>query len=114
MKSGIDNAQSGFQYIPVNTLMKTNRVGPKDYLRVGQKLTLPAVATTTAPVGASREAQIRKVRYGVRKGDSLARIASKFNVRIKDIVSWNKLNAGDYLQPGQQLLLYVNASAGTD
>jgi len=100
--------------IPVNTLMKTNRVGPKDYLRVGQKLTLPAVATTAAPVGASREAQIRKVQYGVRKGDSLARIASKFNVRIKDIVSWNKLNVGDYLQPGQKLLLYVNASAGTD
>ncbi|MGE0622527.1 MAG: LysM peptidoglycan-binding domain-containing protein [Pseudomonadales bacterium] len=99
--------------IPVNTLMKTNHVGPKDYLRVGQKLTLPATAGAI-PVSASREAQIRKVHYGVRKGDSLARIASKFNVRVGDIASWNKLNVGDYLQPGQKLLLYVNASAGTD
>jgi membrane-bound lytic murein transglycosylase D len=63
---------------------------------------------------ASREAQIRKVRYGVRKGDSLARIAGKFNVRVKDIVSWNNLDASRYLQPGQKLLLYVNVNNGTD
>ena len=92
--------------IPIKKLMKTNHVGPKDYLRVGQKLTLPG---TTHKVGP--EAQIRKVRYGVRKGDSLAHIAGKFNVRVKDIVGWNKLNTQDYLQPGQTLLLYVNASA---
>lgn len=100
--------------IPVNKLMKTNHVGPKDYLRVGQTLTLPGAAATPAAVSSTREAQIRKVRYGVRRGDSLARIASKFNVRVNDIVSWNRLNTGDYLQPGQKLLLYVNASTGTD
>ena len=87
--------------------------GPKDYLRVGQKLTLPADVHTVQPISvqANREAQIRKVRYGVRKGDSLARIASKFNVRVKDIVSWNNLDINRYLQPGQTLLLYVNVSA---
>lgn len=100
--------------IPINKLMKTNHVGPKDYLRVGQKLTLPGAAPVPAMVSNTREAEIRKVRYGVRRGDSLARIASKFNVRVSDIVSWNKLNAKDYLQPGQTLLLYVNASTGTD
>lgn len=98
--------------IPVNTLMKTNHVGPRDYLRVGQKLTLPGTASTAS---SGRQAEIRKVRYGVRKGDSLARIASRFNVRVKDIASWNNLDIGAYLQPGQTLLLYVNASAsGSD
>jgi membrane-bound lytic murein transglycosylase D len=72
-------------------------------------LTLPGHIQTSQQV--SRQAQIRKVRYGVRKGDSLARIADKFNVRVNDIVNWNKLNVGDYLQPGQSLLLYINASA---
>jgi membrane-bound lytic murein transglycosylase D len=100
--------------IPINKLMKTNHVGPKDYLRVGQKLTLPGGSSSPMAVSASRETQIRKVRYGVRRGDSLARIATKFNVRVADIVNWNKLNAKDYLQPGQTLLLYVNASTGTD
>jgi membrane-bound lytic murein transglycosylase D len=100
--------------IPVNTLMKMNHVGPKDYLRVGQKLTLPEGTQVAAAYPVSREAQIRKVRYGVRKGDSLARIAGKFNVRVKDIVSWNNLDASRYLQPGQKLLLYVNVNDGTD
>jgi membrane-bound lytic murein transglycosylase D len=98
--------------IPMNTLMKLNQVGPKDYLRVGQQLTLPDTARSAPmPMQTAREAQIRKVRYGVRRGDSLARIAAKFNVRIKDIVSWNNLDIGRYLQPGQVLLLYVNVSA---
>lgn len=100
--------------VPVNKLMKTNHVGPKDYLRVGQELTLPGKTSSPVAVSDSREAQIRKVRYGVRRGDSLARIAGKFNVRVNDIVSWNKLKVGDYLQPGQTLLLYINASTGTD
>jgi len=104
--------------IPINTLMKSNHVGPKDYLRVGQELILPGATATTARTPSvqqvSRQAEIRKVRYGVRKGDSLARIAGKFNVRVNDIVSWNKLDIGDYLQPGQKLLLYVNVSAGAD
>ncbi|MFV2089805.1 MAG: LysM peptidoglycan-binding domain-containing protein [Pseudomonadales bacterium] len=95
--------------VPINTLMKANHVGPKDYLRVGQKLTLPGHVQTVQQV--SRPAQIRKVRYGVKKGDSLARIAGKFNVRVNDIVNWNKLKIGAYLQPGQILLLYINASA---
>ncbi|MEM8766543.1 MAG: LysM peptidoglycan-binding domain-containing protein [Pseudomonadota bacterium] len=100
--------------VPVTKLMKANHVGPKDYLRVGQKLTLPAGATTPVAMATGREATIRKVRYGVRRGDSLDRIARKFNVRVTDIVSWNRLDVSDYLQPGQSLLLYVNVSAGGD
>ncbi len=98
--------------VPLRTLMTMNHVGPKDYLRVGQKLTLPT--GTARPATVARKAQIRTVRYGVRKGDSLARIASRFNVRIADIVSWNRLDVGAYLQPGQTLLLHVNAAAGSD
>jgi membrane-bound lytic murein transglycosylase D len=97
--------------VSMQALMKTNHVGPKDFLRVGQKLTLPVGSHQGT---FTREAQIRKVRYGVRKGDSLARIAGKFRVQVKDIVSWNQLNTRDYLQPGQTLLLYVNASTGAD
>jgi membrane-bound lytic murein transglycosylase D len=95
--------------VPINALMKTNHVGPKDYLRVGQKLTLPGGAVQVQRF--SRTAEIRKVRYGVRKGDSLAKVAARFNVRVSQIVNWNKLEISEYLQPGQTLLLYINASA---
>ena len=91
------------QQIPLARLMKANHVGPRDVLRIGQQLTLP---------GETSSGVIRKVRYGVRNGDSLARIASKFNVRVRDITTWNNINARDYLQPGQSLMLYVDVAAG--
>jgi membrane-bound lytic murein transglycosylase D len=92
------------QGVSMSKLMRANHVGPKDVLRVGQTLTIPG-STNAAGV-------IRKVRYGVRKGDSLAKIASKFNVKVSDISSWNNLNVRDYLQPGQSLTLYVDVVAG--
>jgi len=47
----------------------------------------------------------------VRNGDSLARIAGKFNVRVSDIKRWNrKKTQSKYLQPGQRLTLYVDVT----
>ena len=46
--------------------------------------------------------------YRVRQGDSLYRIAGKFKVSINDIINWNALDPGKYLQPGQKLTLYVS------
>jgi len=88
--------------VSLQDLIKLNRVGPKEVLRVGASLTVP---------GASR-AVVRKVRYGVRRGDSLAKIAGRFNVKIDEIAKWNRLDVGNYLQPGQSLTLYINVAAG--
>lgn len=59
---------------------------------------LAMAATTTEPT---------RQGYRVRRGDSLYRIAGRFNVSVNDIIAWNSLDPGDYLQPGQQLTLYV-------
>ena len=48
--------------------------------------------------------------YRVRRGDSLYGIAGKFNVTINDIITWNGLDPGRYLQPGQKLTLYVSGT----
>ncbi len=82
-------------------LMKANQVGPKELLKVGQRLRIPG----------GREKVIRTVNYGVRPGDSLSKIAARFNVRVSDIASWNQLNVDRYLRPGQSLKLYVDVSA---
>lgn len=97
--------------VSMSKLMRANHIGPKEVLRVGQKLTIPGGKSSNA-AGIRTGEIIRKVRYGVRRGDSLARIADKFNVSVADISSWNKLNTKDYLQPGQSLLLYVDVAAG--
>ena len=88
--------------VSLNQLMRLNHIGPKDVLRVGQQIHIPG---TTNDV-------IRTVKYRVRRGDSLARIASKFEVSIADIASWNQLDVKRYLQPGQALRLHVNVVAG--
>jgi membrane-bound lytic murein transglycosylase D len=88
--------------ISVTKLMRANQVGPKDVLRVGQRLRVPNASAKV----------IRTVNYGVRPGDSLAKIAARFNVQINDIASWNQLNVQNYLRPGQSLKLYVDVAAG--
>lgn len=96
--------------IPLASLIKANHIGPKEVLRVGQRLTIPGTSGSTVPM--SGRDVVRKVRYGVRRGDSLSTIASKFNVAVRDLAQWNQLDTGKYLQPGQRLLIYVNVAAG--
>ena len=45
--------------------------------------------------------------YKVKSGDSLASIAQRFKVKVADIVKWNNIKANKYLQPGQELTLYL-------
>ncbi len=86
----------------VNDLVRINRLNPRSPLQVGQRLEVPATGS-----GPSDRA-MRRVYYQVRPGDSLARIADRFNVSVRDIVQWNQLDPARYLQPGQRLLLMVD------
>ncbi len=77
------------------------------HIRAGDTLMIPngnGWAESLA-LASAEPAQARG--YRVRHGDSLYRIAGKFNVSINDIISWNALDPGKYLQPGQRLTLYV-------
>ncbi len=91
--------------VKLNSLMRNNHIGPKDTLSVGTTLKIPGAVKSQRKV-------TRKVHYKVRRGDSLSRIANKFNVSIQQISNWNKLDSSRYLQPGQGLLLYVNVIGG--
>lgn len=98
--------------VNLTRLMKANHIGPRDTLRVGSTLSIPVVASSRASATGAREAVTRKVRYKVRRGDSLARIASKFDVTIRQLAAWNDLDVKRYLQPGQGLLVYVSVTGG--
>ena len=81
-------------------------------IRAGDTLMIPRGGSWASSLAlASREQAAASARgYRVRRGDSLYLIADKFNVSINDIVSWNALDPGKYLQPGQKLTLYVSGS----
>ena len=100
--------------VSMEAIARWNNLAPKDTIHPGQKLAVwvyneDRKQTVASAIPAGRDVT-RKVGYTVRNGDSLARIAGKFNVRINDIVQWNSINPGKYLQPGQNLTLYVNVT----
>jgi membrane-bound lytic murein transglycosylase D len=84
------------------SLAKWNGMGPRDTLRIGQKL----VIWKQGEDGAI----IRTVYYKVRNGDTISDIASKFKVKGTDIIKWNDLQKQKYIQPGQQIKLYVDVT----
>ncbi|MGC8427094.1 murein transglycosylase D [Mixta calida] len=55
------------------------------------------------------------ITYKVRKGDSLASIARRHGVDIKDVKRWNSvLSDSSSIQPGDKITLFVNNSATPD
>lgn len=112
VKSG-DSFWSISRKYGVNTrsLAKWNGMSPIDTLKIGQKLVVwtsssQAKVQPVSLMDTSPQNKMHALRYTVRKGDSLSRIADKFNIRVADIKKWNKV--GKYLQPGQKLKLYVD------
>jgi len=79
-------------------------------IRAGDKLMIPQGSAWYSSLALASNEPAHAKGYRVRRGDSLYRIADKFNVTVNDIVNWNSLDPGDYLQPGQKLTLYVRGS----
>ncbi len=93
-------------------IAKWNGFAPRDPLKLGQKLVIwqKANVSVKASHRIVEQAIMRNITYKVRPGDSFARIADKFNVRISDIERWNNLSRNKYLQPGQRLKLSVDVT----
>lgn len=93
------------------SIAKWNGMAPRDVIKPGQKLVIWQKAKMTQSSGKPAEQIVmRNIRYKVRSGDSFARIADKFNVKISDIERWNSLSRKKYLQPGQMLKLSVDVT----
>ena len=80
-----------------NSLENPNLIRPKQILHI------PA-APGIAIVESQRGDQTR-LTYTVKLGDALSRIANKNDVRLRDLMRWNKLD-DTLIQPGQKLVLW--------
>ena len=94
-------------HVSTRKLASWNGMAPTDMLKVGKKLVVWKDNQGTTP---QSDAVMKSLTYTVRNGDSLSRIAHKFNVKISDIGKWNNINTKRYLQPGQKLKLYVDVT----
>lgn len=93
--------------VNLRSLAKWNGMAPTDTLRPGQKLVIWVKQVSESQ---RDNAIMRSLTYTVRRGDSLARIAGRFKVSVKDIQKWNQIDPKRYLQPGQKLKLYVDVT----
>ncbi|MEL6200191.1 MAG: LysM peptidoglycan-binding domain-containing protein, partial [Pseudomonadota bacterium] len=96
--------------VSTRALASWNGMAPRDTLVVGRKLVVwTDSAVPSGPVSGA-PGLTRKVRYTVRNGDSLSRIASRFRVSINDIARWNNLDVSRILRPGQRLTMFVDVT----
>jgi membrane-bound lytic murein transglycosylase D len=102
-------------------LARWNGMAPRDTLSLGQKLVLWVDKKKIKVAGTAQLPSIMDVKppsttnsvhYKVRDGDSLARIAERFKVRVADLKRWNTIE-GKYLKTGQSLKLFVDVTAQT-
>ena len=84
--------------ISERSLQAANNIPNKHRIYQGQLLILPDGSQT----GGSGAAPIR---YTVRKGDSLALIASRFGTTIRQLQALNTIPNRNQIYPGQELLL---------
>jgi len=91
------------------SIAKWNGMAPNDRLMPGQSLVIWQKMAGKSAGGNSNNVT-RSIRYKVRRGDSIAKIAQKFNIKINDVKKWNSLQHKKYIQPGQMLKLYVDVT----
>lgn len=122
--------------VPMQSIAAWNNLANLSSIRSGQQLTLhlpdngaPAQVVAVAPQTSSKAnvvlaatgkkirptsdratAAARNTYYEVQGGDTLWKIAQKFNTTADDIRRWNKL-AGNTIHPGVRLLLKISATA---
>lgn len=78
------------------------------FIRAGDTLMIPNSAAWRASLAMADTGRTGVRRgYTVQRGDSLYLIANRFGVSIDDIIAWNALDPGRYLQPGQSLTLFL-------
>jgi membrane-bound lytic murein transglycosylase D len=91
--------------VDMKTLARLNGLNPNETLRPGKRLVLAQGAKASPSRRASNSAAGGTVRYRVRSGDTLFKIAQIYNVTVAQIRSWNNLAAAAKLQAGQTLTI---------
>lgn len=100
--------------MPLETLRTVNGIGPRAKVPVGHALLVPSQAPSDATVASLQNAVFTTVPSGrsfyhrVRKGETLASIAARYDVSTQDLKGWNAGLAAK-LAPGQRLHIVSDA-----
>ena len=88
--------------VTVPALAAANDMTTQSTLSMGARLVIPGGA------GGSASSEGTAMTYHVRRGDTLSEIAEKFNVSVRQLMTWNRLRQSSSLRAGQRLVVYVD------
>ena len=86
----------------VLALTEFNRIEEDAVLLPGQKLRLIPAAY------AGPDGEPQRIRYRVKRGDSLWEISRQFGVSVASLRRWNRLSRNELLMPGRELLVHLS------
>ena len=86
----------------VLALTELNRIEEDAVLLPGQKLRLVPVAYIDP------DGEPQRIRYRVKRGDSLWEISRQFGVSIASLQRWNRLSTDELLMPGRELFVHLS------
>jgi LysM repeat protein len=94
-------------------IASVNGIGIHSPLRVGQRLVIPAKGHRAQPPSgtrapASAAVASKPVTHTVRRGETLYRIADKYQVTVDQICALNSITANGVLYPGTRLKIRTN------
>lgn len=101
--------------VPTKSIRTSNKL-KTDALKLGQVLVIARTGKASDAAkaqdgkAASGKAANKKTKgkYVVQSGDSLDKIARKFNVTVAQLLAWNQLKKTATLKPGQALTVYAS------
>jgi membrane-bound lytic murein transglycosylase D len=97
----------------VAQLARMNSISSKSLLRPGQRLQVAGSAGGGAAAETQRVAAVDgKVKYKVRRGDTLSGIARRYAVTVRELQAWNNMGGSTALRAGQSLTIHVGGSSG--
>jgi membrane-bound lytic murein transglycosylase D len=83
--------------VSVRDLQRWNNISDPRKLRAGSTIIVFHSPAEAPPASSGT------VKYVVQRGDSLWKIARKYNVKVNDLKNWNGMGADSMIQPGQSI-----------
>ncbi len=92
-------------------LRTVNHLGRKSVIRPGDRLRVSVPQSPDAPAssgGGARPSPTSVIRYRIRPGDTLERIALRHRVPLSDLMRWNRLDSPDDIAAGDVLNIHID------
>jgi murein DD-endopeptidase MepM/ murein hydrolase activator NlpD len=100
--------------LELSDIAAANNLSNTNLIFVGQRLVLPSSQPPAPPTATSPSGSPASMVYVVQAGDTLFSIATRFGVKMADIVLVNNIQDANYIDVGQRLLIPTSVPSAAE